>query len=233
MDRSSTGTSPTGYALMPTLLQLVVKTEGARQAARTDGTDANMTTTKKVEKPMQAEAAGPAEQADELKKDEKPEAPKPEAKVERKDGDVETAFKNAAKVIRSEYQCPFLPHSPMEPMNFFAHVREDGVELVGPTQRPDGARTETAKLLGIDFGRVEVRLSGELVLAASSTGPFQSMIEDARRTSRHQTGASIREWQSLIWLLSGSGAEGEKGSAPVVLSEILGVEEVRSVIAKL
>jgi len=45
----------------------------------------------------------------------------------RKDGDVETAFKNAAKMIKAEFQCPFLPHSPMEPMNFFADVREDGL----------------------------------------------------------------------------------------------------------
>lgn len=72
-----------------------------------------------------------------------------EATVRRKDGDVDAAFKNAAKVIKAEYQCPFLPHSPLEPMNFFAHVRPDGVELVGPTQTPELARTETAKLLGI------------------------------------------------------------------------------------
>lgn len=81
------------------------------------------------------------------------------ATVRRKDGDVDAAFKSAAKVIRSEYQCPFLSHSPMEPMNFFAHVREDGVELVGPTQRPDGARTDTAKLLGIAPEKVTVDLT--------------------------------------------------------------------------
>nr|MBA2761056.1 xanthine dehydrogenase family protein molybdopterin-binding subunit [Segetibacter sp.] len=69
--------------------------------------------------------------------------------VRRKDGDVETAFTNAAKVVKSEYQCPFLSHSPMEPMNFFAHVRPDGVELVGPTQVPAAARSDAAKLLGI------------------------------------------------------------------------------------
>jgi len=51
-----------------------------------------------------------------------------ETTVRRKDGDVDAAFKSAAKIISREYQCPFLSHSPMEPMNFFAHVREDGVE---------------------------------------------------------------------------------------------------------
>ncbi|SIQ84533.1 xanthine dehydrogenase family protein molybdopterin-binding subunit [Pontibacter lucknowensis] len=102
----------------------------------------------------------------------------PEATVRRKDGDVEAAFKNAAKVIKSEYQCPFLSHSPMEPMNFFAHVRPDGVELAGPTQTPQRARDMVAKLLDIapekitleltrlggGFGR---RLSADYVLEAA------------------------------------------------------------------
>ncbi|MGC1244335.1 MAG: xanthine dehydrogenase family protein molybdopterin-binding subunit [Chryseosolibacter sp.] len=82
-----------------------------------------------------------------------------EATVRRKDGDVDAAFKSAAKVIRSEYQCPFLSHSPMEPMNFFAHVREDGVELVGPTQTPDRARNDTAKLLGISPDKITLELT--------------------------------------------------------------------------
>jgi isoquinoline 1-oxidoreductase subunit beta len=83
----------------------------------------------------------------------------PDATVRRKDGDVDAAFKNAAKVVKAEYQCPFLPHSPLEPMNFFAHVRPDGVELIGPTQTPDRARTETAKLLNISPDLVTVELT--------------------------------------------------------------------------
>lgn len=79
--------------------------------------------------------------------------------VRRKDGDVDAAFKSAANVISREYQCPFLSHAPMEPMNFFAHVRPDGVELVGPTQTPDRARNETAKLLGISPYQVTVELT--------------------------------------------------------------------------
>ncbi|GAB3219584.1 xanthine dehydrogenase family protein molybdopterin-binding subunit [Spirosoma arcticum] len=82
-----------------------------------------------------------------------------DATVRRKDGDVDAAFKGAAKVVTAEYQCPFLPHSPLEPMNFFAHVRPDGVELVGPTQTPELARNETAKLLGIPPEMVTVQLT--------------------------------------------------------------------------
>ena len=84
---------------------------------------------------------------------------KPESTVRRKDGDVDAAFKAASKVIKSEYQCPFLPHNPMEPMNFFAHVRADGVELVGPSQTPDAARKETATLLGISPDLITLQLT--------------------------------------------------------------------------
>jgi len=79
--------------------------------------------------------------------------------VRRKDGDVDAAFKTAAKVIVREYQCPFLSHAPLEPMNFFAHVRPDGVELVGPTQTPERARDETAKLLGISPYTITLELT--------------------------------------------------------------------------
>ena len=82
-----------------------------------------------------------------------------EATVRRKDGDVDAAFKSAAKVITREYQCPFLSHSPMEPMNFFAHVREDGAELIGPTQTPDRARMDVARMLNMFPDNVTVELT--------------------------------------------------------------------------
>jgi isoquinoline 1-oxidoreductase beta subunit len=82
-----------------------------------------------------------------------------QATVRRKEGDVDAAFKSAAKVIKGEYQCPFISHSPMEPMNFFAHVRPDGVELVGPTQTPGRARTQVAQLLNIAEDKITVQLT--------------------------------------------------------------------------
>jgi isoquinoline 1-oxidoreductase beta subunit len=81
------------------------------------------------------------------------------ATVQRKEGDIEAAFKNAAKIVKSEYQCPFLPHSPMEPMNFFADVRADKVELIGPTQTPGSARAATAKLLGIPEDKISLQIT--------------------------------------------------------------------------
>ena len=81
------------------------------------------------------------------------------ATVQRKDGDVEAAFKSAAKTVRSEYQCPFLPHNPLEPMNFFASVQPDKVELVGPTQTPQAARQAVSKLLNIPQEKISVDIT--------------------------------------------------------------------------
>lgn len=79
--------------------------------------------------------------------------------VRRKDGDVDSAFKNADKIVKSEFQCPFVPHNPMEPMNFFAHVREDGIELVGPTQTPAAAREAVSKLLNVPEDKISVEIT--------------------------------------------------------------------------
>ncbi|WP_114751030.1 xanthine dehydrogenase family protein molybdopterin-binding subunit [Pleomorphovibrio marinus] len=81
------------------------------------------------------------------------------AQVMRKDGNVNSAFRGAAKVVSAEYQCPFLSHSPMEPMNFYAHVKADGVELVGPTQTPDRARSAAAEIAGVDVEKVSVEMT--------------------------------------------------------------------------
>ncbi|MEN2282080.1 molybdopterin cofactor-binding domain-containing protein [Algoriphagus sp. SE2] len=77
----------------------------------------------------------------------------------RRDGNVEMAFKNAAQVVTAEYQCPFLSHSPMEPMNFFAHVKENSAELIGPTQTPDRAASTAAQILGIPKENITVEIT--------------------------------------------------------------------------
>jgi isoquinoline 1-oxidoreductase subunit beta len=82
------------------------------------------------------------------------------ATVQRKDGDFAAALARSAKVVEATYECPFISHSPMEPMNFFADVRADGtVLLAGPTQVPQSAQKAVASLLKIDEKKIEVELS--------------------------------------------------------------------------
>lgn len=82
-----------------------------------------------------------------------------EGELKREDGDVEEAFAKAAQVFEAEYQCPFLPHNAMEPMNFFADVRADRVELIGPTQTPGRAQRVASDITGISVDNITVEMT--------------------------------------------------------------------------
>ncbi len=77
----------------------------------------------------------------------------------RNDGDVEKSLAGSKKILESIFEAPFLPHSSMEPMNFFADVRDGKAELYGPTQTPARTRTEVARALNIFEENVTVGMS--------------------------------------------------------------------------
>lgn len=51
-------------------------------------------------------------------------------------GDVEAAFRTAAKTIEAEYFFPLLSHAPLEPQNSTAHYRDGRLEIWSPSQIP-------------------------------------------------------------------------------------------------
>ncbi|SFD12116.1 xanthine dehydrogenase family protein molybdopterin-binding subunit [Spirosoma endophyticum] len=77
----------------------------------------------------------------------------------RKDGDPETAFKNAAQIIERTYNAPFLAHNCMEPMNFFAHVTDEKALLVGPLQAPGWVEPTLSKLLNLPADKIEMQMT--------------------------------------------------------------------------
>lgn len=81
------------------------------------------------------------------------------ATVRRKDGDVETAFKNAAKIIERTYNGPFLAHNCMEPMNFFAHVTDEKAVLSGPIQKPEMTEQALSIRLGMPLEKIDVKMT--------------------------------------------------------------------------
>ncbi|MEY3320874.1 MAG: hypothetical protein RLZZ417_457 [Bacteroidota bacterium] len=81
------------------------------------------------------------------------------AKPFRADGDADAAFAQANKVVEASFSCPFLPHNAMEPMNFFADVKENSAELVGPTQTPQRSQSKVAEILGIPVDAVTVQMT--------------------------------------------------------------------------
>jgi isoquinoline 1-oxidoreductase subunit beta len=78
-------------------------------------------------------------------------------KPARNDGDVEAVFAKG-KVIEAVYEVPALSHATMEPLNFFADVREGKVDLYGPTQVPSSMRSEVAKALKVPQETITLKM---------------------------------------------------------------------------
>jgi len=77
----------------------------------------------------------------------------------RKDGDVKKAFAEADQILERTYETPFVPHNCMEPMNFFANVTTNKIELVGPIQTPAGTAGQVARMLGRDASEVTLEMT--------------------------------------------------------------------------
>ena len=67
----------------------------------------------------------------------------------RNDGDVDAVKQNASKILDVTYEIPALSHGQMEPLNFFADVRDGKAVLYGPTQVPGDLKADVSKELGI------------------------------------------------------------------------------------
>ncbi len=76
--------------------------------------------------------------------------------VERNDGDVQKALKQAAKTVEAVYSMPYQAHACMEPMNATADVRADACDVYAPTQGQTGAQDAAMKLTGLPRERVKV-----------------------------------------------------------------------------
>jgi isoquinoline 1-oxidoreductase subunit beta len=83
---------------------------------------------------------------------------KPAATPNRNDGDVDAAMAAATKVLNVMYEVPVLSHAQMEPLNFYADVRDGKAELYGPTQVPQSLVSAVAKELNIPATNVSLGL---------------------------------------------------------------------------
>jgi isoquinoline 1-oxidoreductase beta subunit len=66
----------------------------------------------------------------------------------------EAELGKARRIVERAYEAPLLSHSPMEPMNGTALVRDGRAELWMPTQVQSDLRTDVAKALGFDEAAV-------------------------------------------------------------------------------
>jgi isoquinoline 1-oxidoreductase beta subunit len=68
----------------------------------------------------------------------------------------EAELSKARRVVERTYEAPLLSHSPMEPMNGTAFVRDGRATLWVPTQVQSDLRTDVAKALGFDEPAVTI-----------------------------------------------------------------------------
>src|SRR5712675_1432317 len=73
-----------------------------------------------------------------------------------KKGDVDGAFKTAARVVEAEYEWPFQSHASMGPGCSVADVRLDGVTVWSGSQKPHFVQTGVASILGRPADKVRV-----------------------------------------------------------------------------
>jgi len=74
-------------------------------------------------------------------------------------GDTEGALAKAARLVEAEYHLPHLSHVPMEPPVALARVEGGTCEVWAPTQNPQTARTEAARVLGLSEEKVQVHVT--------------------------------------------------------------------------
>jgi CO/xanthine dehydrogenase Mo-binding subunit len=73
-----------------------------------------------------------------------------------KRGDLEAAFKGAARVVEAEYEWPFQSHASMGPACAVADVRSDGAAVWSGSQKPHFTQLGVARLLGLPPEKVHV-----------------------------------------------------------------------------
>ncbi|HEY2912262.1 MAG TPA: xanthine dehydrogenase family protein molybdopterin-binding subunit [Candidatus Angelobacter sp.] len=77
----------------------------------------------------------------------------------RRTGDAPTGLAGSPTKLEAIYEYPYQAHAPLETMNCTADVRGALCEIWVPTQAPEAAQQETAKLLGIAADAVKVNVT--------------------------------------------------------------------------
>ena len=114
--------------------------------------------------------------------------------VGNKDGDVNTALKNAAKKVEATYFYPYLHHATMEPMNATARWTEERCEVWCPTQNDKAALQAAAKASGLPIEKCDVykiHLGGGF----GRRGAFHDYVEQAVAIAKQMPGTPVK----LLW----------------------------------
>jgi isoquinoline 1-oxidoreductase beta subunit len=130
---------PDGVAVVANTYWAAVKARRALKIEWDNGEGANLSSDGMIESHKQASSSGKV------------------LPIQPAKGDATGAINGAAKKLSATYISPLQSHSPLEPMNFTAHVSAGKALLIGPTQFQQGAQGATAAALGMKPEDVDVR----------------------------------------------------------------------------
>ena len=108
------------------------------------------------------------------------------------DGDVDTAFADAAQSLDAFYTYRFVSHAQLEPQNCTAWWRDGRIELWAPTQTPASGKRAVASVLGIDPSKVTVhqaRIGGGF-----GRRLYNDFMTEAAAISKHYGGPIKLQW---------------------------------------
>ena len=112
-------------------------------------------------------------------------------------GDPEQAFASAAKVIRADYDFPYLAHAAMEPMNCVMQLSADGLEVWNGEQLHTGDQHALAQLFGLKAEQVTIHMlyaGGSFGRRASARSDY--VLEAGQILKAHGGTAPLK----LVWL---------------------------------
>jgi isoquinoline 1-oxidoreductase beta subunit len=113
----------------------------------------------------------------------------------RGDGDAPKAMESTSQQLESVYEFPFQAHAALETMNCVADVRPGTCEIWVPTQAPEVALSQTAKLLGIPESAVTIHIT--LLGGGFGRRLFADYVPEAVEVSR-----TIGKPVQLLWTRS-------------------------------
>jgi len=114
--------------------------------------------------------------------------------VARNDGDAQAALASTERVLRADYELPYLAHAPMEPLNCVVDLREDSMEIWAGTQFQTIDHAAAAAVAGLPGEKVKLHttfLGGGFGRRANPTADY---IVEAVRIAR-EAKAPVK----LVW----------------------------------
>jgi isoquinoline 1-oxidoreductase beta subunit len=110
----------------------------------------------------------------------------------RSDGDMKTAWANAAKKIEADYKVPFLAHATMETPGATIAFEGDRVKLIASLQSPGGASRMISAMTGIPRLNIDIELP-------RSGGGFGRRLENDFVAEAVQVAQAVKKPVKVIW----------------------------------